>query len=184
MAAAASSASSAVASAVIRVGARFPAVNVRFWVDPSHSGNVDGEFRTESTEKLFAGKKVILFGVPGAFTPTCSKDHLPSYIKKAKQLRAKGIGEICCVSVNDPYVMRSWGQATEGCQDAGILMLSDGNGAMAKALGLEYDASKGFLGMRMKRFSMLVEDNVVKEINVSEKGLGETGADDLLCKLK
>jgi peroxiredoxin len=120
------------------------------------------------TDDLFRGKKVAVFALPGAFTPTCSAKHLPGYIQHAEELRGKGVDAIACVSVNDVFVMGAWGKS----QDAGdtVLMLADGNGEFTRALGLEFDASKYGMGMRSQRFSMLVDDGVVKQVNVEEPG--------------
>jgi glutaredoxin/glutathione-dependent peroxiredoxin len=120
------------------------------------------------TEDLFHGKKIALFAVPGAFTPTCSAKHLPGYIQHADDLHGKGIDAIACVSVNDAFVMGAWGES----QKAGdkIMMLADGNGDFTRALGLEMDASKYGMGRRSQRFSMLVDDGVVKQLNVEEPG--------------
>jgi peroxiredoxin len=121
-----------------------------------------------STDELFAGKKVIFFSVPGAFTPTCSNQHLPGYIKNAAALKAKGIDTIACMSVNDVFVMDAWGRE-RGAGDQ-VRMLADGNGEFAKALGLELDASKFGMGHRSQRFSMIVDNGVVKELNVEAPG--------------
>ena len=121
-----------------------------------------------STDELFSGKKVILFSVPGAFTPTCSNQHLPGYIKNAAAIKAKGVHTIACMSVNDVFVMDAWGR-DRGAGDA-VLMLADGNGEYAKALGLELDASKFGMGKRSQRFSMVVENGVVRELNVEAPG--------------
>jgi peroxiredoxin len=121
-----------------------------------------------STKELFAGKKVVLFGVPGAFTPTCSNQHLPGYIKDADALKAKGVDLIACVAVNDPFVMDAWGKA-KGATGK-VMMLADGNGDLARKLGLEMDGSKFGLGQRNKRFSMIIQDGVVKEVNVEAPG--------------
>jgi peroxiredoxin len=120
------------------------------------------------TDDLFNGKKVALFALPGAFTPTCSAKHLPGYIQHAEELHAKGVDTIACVSVNDAFVMGAWGEQ----QNAGdkVLMLADGNGDFTRALGLEFDASKYGMGKRSQRFSMLVDNGVVKELNVEEPG--------------
>jgi peroxiredoxin len=115
----------------------------------------------------FAGKKVALFSVPGAFTPTCSAKHLPGFIEKAAELKAKGIDEIACTAVNDPFVMGAWGKSAGA---DGITMLADGNGAFAKAVGLEMDGSKFGLGQRGQRFSMIVDNGVVTELNVEAPG--------------
>jgi peroxiredoxin len=128
-----------------------------------------------STDDLFKGKKVVLFAVPGAFTPTCSNQHLPSYLKNFDKIRAKGIDTIACMAVNDAFVMDAWGK-DRGVGDK-IKMLADGNGEYTKALGLELDGSKFGLGSRSKRFSMIVEDGVVKELNVDEGKYELTGAE-------
>jgi len=108
-----------------------------------------------------------LFAVPGAYTPTCSARHLPSYVDKASDLKAKGVDEIACISVNDPFVMSAWGKA-DGSSD--ITMLADGNGAFADAVGLSMDASKFGMGKRSQRYSMLVNDGVVEQLNVEAPG--------------
>jgi len=110
---------------------------------------------------------VALFAVPGAFTPTCSARHLPSFVDKAQELKAKGIDEIACISVNDPFVMSAWGQR-DGSQD--ITMLADGNGAFADATGLVMDGSKFGMGKRSQRYSMIVDDGVVEQLNVEAPG--------------
>ncbi len=119
-------------------------------------------------EALTKGKKVVFFGLPGAFTPTCSGKHLPGYLATYDALRAKGVDEIVCVSVNDAYVMAAWGRD----QKVGnrIRMLGDGNGELAKKLGLDVDLSAGGMGTRCRRFSMLVVDGIAKTLNVEEPG--------------
>jgi len=121
---------------------------------------------------LCAGKKVVIFGVPGAFTPGCSKTHLPGYVAQAEALKAKGVSEIVCVSVNDPFVMAAWGkdQGAEGK----VTMLADTCGDLAKALDLELDLSAVLGSVRCKRFSMLVDDGVVSKVNVEPDGTGLT----------
>ncbi len=126
----------------------------------------DGPKPTTSSE-FFDGKTVALFAVPGAFTPTCSARHLPSYVDKAAELRAKGVDEIACISVNDPFVMSAWNKH-DGSQD--ITMLADGNGQFADAVGLGMDASKFGMGKRSQRYSMLVRDGVVEQLNVEDPG--------------
>jgi peroxiredoxin len=121
-----------------------------------------------TSDDLFAGKTVALFAVPGAFTPTCSAKHLPGFKAKAAEFRAKGVDTIACVSVNDVFVMKAWGD-NQGVGDD-VLMLADGNGAFAKAVDLEMDASRFGMGPRSQRYSMLVADGVVKEINVESGG--------------
>ena len=126
----------------------------------------DGPKPTTSTE-FFGGKRVALFAVPGAFTPTCSARHLPSYVEKANELKGKGVDEIACISVNDPFVMSAWNQR-DGSQD--ITMLADGNGAFTDAVGLSFDGSKFGMGKRSQRYSMIVNDGVVEQLNVEEPG--------------
>ncbi|MES1203282.1 MAG: peroxiredoxin [Pseudomonadota bacterium] len=121
-----------------------------------------------TTEEVFAGKTVALFAVPGAFTPTCSAKHLPSYREKAKQFFAKGVDVIACTSVNDAFVMEAWGKDQKTSDD--IMMLADGNAEFAKALGLDNDSSKFGMGTRSKRYSMLVKNGVVEKLNVEEPG--------------
>src|ERR1700690_1563206 len=116
----------------------------------------DGGPKPVKTDDLFAGKKVVVFALPGAFTPTCSAKHLPGYIQNADAIKKKGIDAIACVSVNDAFVMGAWGEQ-QGAGDK-VMMLADGNGDLTKALGLEMDASKFGMGKRSQRFSMLVED--------------------------
>jgi len=119
------------------------------------------------TDSFFAGRKVALFSVPGAFTPTCSARHLPGFVDRAEEFRDKGVDEIACVSVNDAFVMAAWNKA-DGSQD--ITMLADGNGQLADALGLTMDGSKFGMGKRSQRFSMIVNDGVVEQLNVEAPG--------------
>jgi peroxiredoxin len=119
-----------------------------------------------TTEQLFKGKKVVLFAVPGAFTPTCSLNHLPGYIENRDAILSKGVDDIAVVAVNDWHVMGAWAQQSGGMGK--IHFLADWNGTFTKSLGLEADLSAGGLGMRSKRYSMLVEDGVVKSLNVEE----------------
>ena len=120
-----------------------------------------------STDDFFAGRTVALFAVPGAFTPTCSAKHLPGYVEKSDALKKKGVDEIACVSVNDAFVMGAWGKSAGA---DGITMLADGNGDFAQAVGLTMDGSKFGMGQRSQRYSMLVEDGVVKQLNVEAPG--------------
>jgi peroxiredoxin len=144
----------------IKVGDRVPAGTFGI-MTASGPGSI-------TTDELFGGRKVVFFSVPGAFTPTCSNQHLPGYIKNAGALKAKGVDAIACMSVNDVFVMDAWGRE-RGVGDA-VMMLADGNGEYAKALGLELDASKFGMGRRSQRFSMIVENGVVKELNVEAPG--------------
>ena len=131
-----------------------------------------------------AGRKVVIFAVPGAFTPTCHSAHVPSFVRTKADFDANGVDEIICVSVNDPFVMQSWGEAT-GAAAAGITMLGDAEAAFTKAIGMELDASANGLGIRSKRYSMLVEDGVVKKLNLEAMpGKVEvSGGDTLLGQL-
>ena len=119
-----------------------------------------------STDELFKDKKVVLFSVPGAFTPTCTKEHLPGFVKQAQALKEKGIDTIACMAVNDVFVMDAWGKSV-GAGDK-VLMLADGNAEFTKALGLTLDASGFGMGTRGQRFSMLVDNGTVKQLNVEE----------------
>ena len=134
-----------------------------------------------ASDALFKGKTVALFAVPGAFTPTCSAKHLPGFKDHAAELKAKGVDAIACVSVNDVFVMNSWGKA----QDVGdIVMLADGNGDFTRAVGLEFDASKFGMGKRSQRYSMLVKDGVVSVLNVEQPGTFEvSSAEHMLGQL-
>ena len=143
----------------IQVGDRLPDV-------PLAIAGADGPKPTTSGE-YFAGKRVALFAVPGAFTPTCSARHLPSYVEKAGELKGQGVDEIACISVNDPFVMSAWGQR-DGSED--ITMIADGNGAFAEATGLVFDGSQFGMGKRSQRYSMLVNDGVVEQLNVEQPG--------------
>lgn len=121
-----------------------------------------------TTQDVFGGKTVALFAVPGAFTPTCSAKHLPGYVEKAAELRAKGVDAIACTSVNDVFVMGAWGKDQGVGED--VIMLADGNGDFAAATGLEMDGSGFGMGKRSKRYSMIVKDGVVTELNIEEPG--------------
>lgn len=123
----------------------------------------DGMVNHDVTE-LFANKKVVLFAVPGAFTPTCSEAHLPGYVVLADELKAKGVDLIACVSVNDAFVMQAWGEAQNASE---ILMLGDGDASFTKALGLEMDTG-GFGGIRSQRYAMIIENGTVTKLNVEE----------------
>jgi peroxiredoxin len=135
-----------------------------------------------STGALFAGRRAILFGVPGAFTPTCSDEHLPGYVRRAAELRARGVETIACVAVNDPYVMDAWGRS-QGAGDA-VLLLSDGNGDLTRALGLEHDFSASGMGRRCRRFATLLEDGWFRWVAVEPaRGITVCGAEHLLDRL-
>jgi glutaredoxin/glutathione-dependent peroxiredoxin len=134
------------------------------------------------SEEFFKGKRVALFAVPGAFTPTCSAKHLPGFKQQAGAIKGKGVDEIACLSVNDAFVMRAWAEDQAVGED--IAMLADGSGAFTKALGLELDANRFGMGTRSQRYSMIVDDGVVKELNVEEGGeFRVSSADYLLAQL-
>jgi peroxiredoxin len=128
----------------------------------------DGGPKPVKTDDLFAGKKVVLFALPGAFTPTCSAKHLPGFIQNSEAIRQKGVDTVACLSVNGAFVMGAWGEQ-QGATGK-VTMLADGNGEFTRALGLEMDATRFGMGERSKRYSMLVEDGVVKELNIEEPG--------------
>ena len=135
-----------------------------------------------STEELFKGKKVVLFSVPGAFTPTCDAKHLPGFVQLADQIRAKGVDLIACMAVNDVFVMNAWGKAS-GVGDK-VMMLADGNGEYAKALGLELDARGFGLGLRGQRFALVIDNGVVKHANVEAPGQFKvSAAESVLAQL-
>ena len=139
--------------------------------------------RPVTTEEFFAGRKIVLFGLPGAFTPTCHKNHLPGFIADEAAFKAKGVDEIAMTSVNDHHVLAAWAEATGA--GGHIAFLADGVGAFAKAAGLEFDASAGGLGVRSRRYSMLVEDGVVKQLNIEESPgkVDLSGAPHILAQL-
>ena len=135
-----------------------------------------------ATDALFSGKKVVLFSVPGAFTPTCSAKHLPGFIDHADALHAKGVDTIACLAVNDVFVMSAWGQSA-GVGDK-VLMLADGNGTYTKALGLELDGTGFGLGTRGQRFSLIVDNGVVTALNIEPAGaFGVSSAESALAQL-
>ncbi|MDQ3033475.1 MAG: peroxiredoxin [Myxococcota bacterium] len=134
------------------------------------------------TSELFAGKKVVLFGVPGAFTPTCSARHLPGYLERHPDFVAKGIDTVACVSVNDAFVMGAWGKDQE--VDGKVLMLADGNAELTKKLGLERDSSAHGMGTRSQRYALYAEDGVVKALEIEPgPGLNVSSAEALLTKI-
>ncbi len=142
----------------IAIGSRLPEVTFKV-VTPSGPGN-------KTTGEIFSGKCVVLFAVPGAFTPTCHNNHLPGFLENLDTFKAKGVDLVACTAVNDAFVLDAWATAT-GAQGK-ILFLADGNGDFAKAIGLDLDASGNGLGLRSQRYAMLVEDGVVKALNVEE----------------
>ncbi len=158
----------------IKVGDSLPSTTFRVMT-------ADGP-KPKTNEEVFKGRKVVLFAVPGAFTPTCSKNHLPGFVKNASAIKAKGIDAIAVTAVNDPFVMDAW-KKEAGSDD--IEFLADGSADFAKAIGLELDASAGGLGMRSKRYCMVVDDGVVKSLAVEDApGKADvSGADALLKSL-
>ena len=134
------------------------------------------------TQDYFKGRKVMVFGLPGAYTPTCSAQHVPGYLKHADDFKAKGVDAIACISVNDPFVMGAWGR-DQGVGDK-IDMLADGSADFAKAMGLDLDLSERGFGIRSQRFAMVVEDGVVKALAVEERpGLDVSAAEKMLDKV-
>lgn len=132
-----------------------------------------------NVQELFAGKKVVLFAVPGAFTPTCSEAHLPGYVVHADTFKAKGVDLIACVAVNDAFVMKAWGVAQNASE---LLMLADGDASFTKALGLEMDTA-GFGGIRSQRYAMIIEDGVLTTLNVEEAKTFEASKAETLLAL-
>jgi peroxiredoxin len=133
-----------------------------------------------STDEIFNGKKVVLFAVPGAFTPTCSAKHLPGFVEKAAQIKAKGVDTIACLAVNDAFVMGAWGKAQN--TDGKVLMLADGAAAFTKQLGLDLDLTGPGMGIRSKRYAMVVDNGVVKALNVEAPGAFEVSSADAILR--
>ena len=142
----------------------------------------DGKPTPVTSDELFNGKTVALFALPGAFTPTCSAKHVPGFVQNYDAFKGKGVDSIACVSVNDAFVMGAWGK-DQGAGDK-VAMLADGNGDFTRAVGLEFDASKFGMGKRSQRYSMVVEDGVVKQLNVEAPGAFEvSSAEHMLSQL-
>lgn len=159
---------------MIEVGQRVPSVTLR-------QATAEG-ISEVNTEELFAGKKVVMFSLPGAFTSTCSSKHLPSYVNEYEQLKAKGIDLIACLSVNDGAVMKAWGEAHGALGK--IVMLADGNAELTKALGIDVDLSKGYMGVRARRGVMVFENGVATSVEMEAPGKYEvSGAEACLMKL-
>jgi glutaredoxin/glutathione-dependent peroxiredoxin len=142
----------------IKVGDRLPSASLRLVTS-------DGP-KVVTTQEFFGEKKIVLFGLPGAFTPTCHKNHLPGFVAHQAEFKAKGVDEIAMTSINDHHVLAAWSKASGA--DGKIEFLADGNGDFAKAAGLEFDASGGGMGIRSKRYAMLVEDGVVRILNIED----------------
>ena len=158
----------------IKIGDKIPNASVMM-------ATADGPQKAEAREVLGSGK-VAFFAVPGAFTPTCSAKHLPGFVDKAKDLKAKGVDKIVCMSVNDAFVMKAWGQAQNAM---GVVdMMADGNGELTRALGLTLDGSGFGMGQRSQRFSAIIENGIVKSLNIEKPGAFEvSSADHLLNQL-
>ncbi len=156
---------------MIAVGATMPEATL--------STLADGEMQNLHTTTLFNDKKVVVFAVPGAFTPTCSQAHLPGYVALADKIKAKGVDSIICLSVNDAFVMNAWGKANNADE---ILMFADGNGDFTQKIGLDMDTDT-FGGIRSVRYSMLIEDGIVKAINIEDPGRFEVSDAETMLKL-
>ncbi|KAI3796830.1 hypothetical protein L1987_39516 [Smallanthus sonchifolius] len=164
-------------TATVSVGDKLPDATLSYF-------DSDGELQTTTISDLTKSKKTILFAVPGAFTPTCSQKHLPGFVEKSGELKAKGVDTIACISVNDAFVMKAWKSDLKIGDE--VVLLSDGNGDFTKAIGCELDLSDKpvGLGVRSRRYAMLVEDGVVKVLNLEEGGaFTSSGAEDMLKAL-
>ena len=157
----------------IKVGEKIPSVTLNLMTE-------DGPGAV-TTDEFFGGKKVAIFGVPGAFTPTCSAKHLPGFVTNADALKEKGIDAIACVSVNDPFVMGAWGK-DQGVGDK-VTMLADGSANFTKAAGLELDLTDKGLGVRCQRFAMVVDDGTVASMHIDEGTFEKTSAETMLGEL-
>jgi peroxiredoxin len=158
----------------IKIGDKLPAADFAVMT-------ADGQQKL-TTDVVFGGRKVVLFAVPGAFTPTCSMNHLPGFVAAAEQIKAKGVDTIACVAVNDVHVMNAWGKHAGA--EGKIMMLADGNGDFARATGLNVDLKPYGMGERSKRYSMIVENGVVKQLNVEDKsGVNVSGAETILTQI-
>lgn len=164
----------------IQIGDRLPEGTLAEFVETETEGCTLGP-NTFQVADLVKGKTVAIFGLPGAFTPTCSAKHVPGFVENAEAFKAKGVDEIWCISVNDAFVMGAWGREQKA---TGIVrMMADGNAAFTKALGLDADFSKHGMGTRSQRYSMLVVDGVVKQLNVEQGGFELSKAEALLAQL-
>lgn len=165
----------------IKVGDRLPEGTLSEFIEVESEGCSLGP-NVFKVSDLTKGKKIAIFGLPGAFTPTCSAQHVPGYVAQADKLKAKGVDEIWCISVNDAFVMGAWGRDQKA---TGVVrMMADGSAQFTKALGLEFDLTARGMGIRSQRYSMLVEDGVVKQLNVEQPGKFEvSNAETLLSQL-
>jgi peroxiredoxin len=163
----------------IKVGDTLPAGTLSEFIEVEGNGCTIGpnEFKVGDIVK---GKKVVIFGLPGAFTPTCSAKHVPGYVQKRDQLKAKGVDDVLCMSVNDAFVMGAWGRDQKS--GGKVRMMGDGSAAYTKALGLELDLNARGMGVRCQRFSMLVDNGVVKTLNIEAPGKFEVSDADTMLK--
>jgi peroxiredoxin len=159
---------------VIKIGDTIPDVNLQRWQN--------SKVERISSKKLFEGKRTLLFAVPGAFTPTCSEQHLPGYVRSSLEFKRKGIDQIICISVNDAFTMNAW--AKDQNIDNEVLLFADGNGEFTKSIGMELDATRFGLGIRSVRYAMLIDDGVVKKAWIENGGaLQESKAEIVLSDL-
>ena len=163
----------------IKVGDKLPAGTLSEYIEVEGNGCTVGP-NTFNVDDLVKGKKVVIFGLPGACTPTCSAKHVPSYLADYDKLKAKGVDEIICMSVNDPFVMGAW--ARDQKSNGKVRMMADGSAAYTKALGLELDLTARGMGVRCQRFSMLVDNGVVKTLNIEGPGKFEVSGGDTMLK--
>lgn len=165
----------------IKVGDRLPAGTLSEYIEVETAGCTIGPNKFQ-VEDLTKDKKVVIFGLPGAFTPTCSAKHVPSYVANLDKLKAKGVAEVICMAVNDAFVMGAWARDQHAA--GRIRMMGDGSASYTKALGLEFDLTPRDMGMRCQRFSMLVDNGVVKQLNLEEPGaFGASSGDHLLTQI-
>ena len=165
----------------IKIGERLPEGALSEFIEVESEGCSLGP-NTFKVSELTKGKKIAIFGLPGAYTPTCSAKHVPGYIENASKLNAKGVDEIWCISVNDAFVMGAWGRDQKATGT--VRMMADGSADFTKALGLEFDLTAKGMGIRSQRYSMLVEDGVVKQLNVEQPGKFEvSNAETLVGQL-
>ena len=156
----------------IKVGDKIPAAKLQIKTK-------DG-VQTKTTDEIFGGKKVVLFALPGAFTPTCSAKHLPGFVNNHQALKSKGIDSVACLSVNDAFVMDAWGK-DQGVEDK-VMMLADGNGEFTKAVGLTMDGTGYGMGLRSQRYAMVLDDGVIKTLNVEAPGAFEVSSAESILK--